>query len=315
MMRSELHTRIHDDSRTIGDQLRRLGLNQIESQMAVPYMWIAPGTSDPYSPVVISIVSGLQAGLAKLGVTTRGDGYIDPPTSAGLVSVSGPRWKTKAWTRLYGEMIEAVGAGRRPHQKGRCQMYEHAMGEIPRSGFNFTKAGTAYGIGPANDSLFKELQRQINRLASTGTFGKIGVDGKIGKNTVAAVTAAEGVARMSVVRAHTPEGIARDADTAAAAFAQAADQLGIPARVSAPSSPKHAGGGSGAVLVDKTTGKLTVAKSGFVDEMMSPMGLGISAAVVLGLWLLDKQSKPAKKKKKTKRRRRAPRRRITQTFY
>lgn len=317
----ELTIPTSDLSEDVPQQLRLLGLNQIESSMAVPYMWFTPGASDPDSPVVLAIVKGLQNGLAKLGIPTRRDGYVDRRTRLGLERISGPTWKAKAWTQIYSEMIDALRAGRcPPPRKGRKNMYL-PMGDLPRSAYNFTSAGTAYGVGDETHALFKDLQRQLNRLASLpgSGFGKVGEDGKIGGNTVAAVQGAENFIAVNIVPTYTQAGVAKAADRARDEFRYQANQRGASAKVSAPTSKKRSGGGAGAVTIDPSTGGLTTTKAGLIDELMTPTGLAIVGGSLLAFWYISQADKKPKKKPKKKARRkparRKARRRVTYTWW
>ena len=330
-----LNVKTADHSSDVVQQLLKLGAGRVTATMAVPFMWHTPGTSDPYSPVVIMIVQGVQRALRHLGIPTRGDGYVDRQTSAGLRRVIGPHWKAKAWTQIYSELIDALRVGRCRPTKGNRMSYRMGMGAVAASNFTFTSRGSAKAVdhgqrGPIRQT-FEELQRQINRIAqASGQFGKIGVDGIIGKNTVAAATAAENACGASFIRGfptHSVANVAEDADTAAEGFASCADQMGAPARVSAPMAKKASGGGEELVIRDPITGGLSTAKAGFVDDLMSPMGLALAGGTVLALWYIGQQTKPAKKpaKKKptrrptrrrpTRRRRRQARRRVTYTWF
>ena len=326
----ELNISTSDDSDDVVQQLIKLGADRVAATMAVPFMWFTPATSDPYSPVIISIVQGAQRALAKLGIPTRGDGYVDRRTSAGLQRVAGVHWKSKAWTQIYSELIEAIQKGWCPPAKGKTMAYLSGMGAVAASNFGFTARGSAKAAdhdqrGPTRRT-FEELQRQINRIAqASGAFGKIGVDGIIGKNTVAAATAAENACGASFIRgfpSHSITDVATDADTAGEGFASCADQMGAPARVSAPASKKAAGGGEALVTQDPVTGGLTTTKAGFIDELMSPMGLALAGGTVLALWFVSKEMKPKKKKpakkpakRRTTRTRRRARRRVTYTWF
>jgi hypothetical protein len=313
-----------DSTPDVADQALKLGLNRVEATMVVPYMWVTPGTSDPYSPVVIAIVTGLQNGLAELGIATRGDGFVDHATAEAMKRLFGSRWKSKPWTQLYSEMSEAMDRGPSAAKESAMGTYID-LGDLDRSQYNFTSKGTAFGIG-ATHGLFVDMQKQLNRVASLpgAGFGKIGTDGKIGTNTIAAVQAAERFLGLSIVPAHTQAGIAQAADRLRDEFKYQADQRGAAASVSAPLLASRAGGGSGAVIRDVTTGTLTVSKAGFVGDLMTPTGLALAGFTVVGLWYLsqqDKKRKPAKRKA-TKRKpaarrrtRRRPKRRTTTTWF
>ncbi len=201
--------------------------------------------------------------------------------------------------------------------------YPEGLGAISSGLWKLTSKGSAVALdhdarGPTRKQ-FERLQNNLNRLAAQpdSGFGKIGADGKIGKNTVAAVTAAEDFVGMSVVRGfptHSVSDVATDADTAADAFGQAADQMGAPPKVSAPTSPKRAGGGDKIAIVSPATGKLTTIKeSGFGAMLTSP--LGIAAVLIAGVLIWKGTKKPKRKRtKKPKRKRARYRKRIITTW-
>ncbi len=193
------------------------------------------------------------------------------------------------------------------YPEGLGYLYPEGLGAIDASRFTLTPKGSVVAVdhaakGPTRKQ-FERLQNNLNRLAAQpkSGFGKIGSDGKIGKNTVAAVTAAEDFVGMSVVRGfptHTVTDVATDADTAADAFGQAADQMGAPPRVSAPLSPSRAGGGDEVAVRDPATGKLTVLKqAGFGALVTSPLGLAALAVGGLLIWQYTKKPKRKRRKK------------------
>lgn len=301
------HERRIGASGDVVELLLASGINRVEATMAIPYMWFTPGTSDPYSPVVLVIVQGVQNNLAKLGISTRHDGFVDRATSEAITSVVGDRWKAQPWVTIYEKLLAAKKAG----WKGKKTMGSYlGVGDIPSSSFTLTAKGSAVGTTPSTKALFKDLQKQLNRLASLpgAGFGKIGVDGYLGNNTVAAVTAAENFIGMSVVPSYTATGVATAADRARDEFRAQADSRGAAAKVRAPVGSKYAGGGGGAVKIDPITGGLTTAKAGFVDELMTPMGLALAAGMVGALWYVSKEMKPKKRRRPVKRRRPAKRR-------
>lgn len=298
-----------DFTNELHDQLAQFGLNRSEQTLAIPYMWFTPAGSDPDAPPAQAIVLAVQNALRYLGLPIKPTGYVDALTIDGLCQVAGRNWKSKPWTHIFrdlrGAMLSGIKLkpGRGPKAVGMFVPMLEGMGAVPLSSIRFTPKGTAVATNSATEGLFRELQRQLNRIAHvTDNMGKLKVDGMIGKNTVAAVVAAENAAGQSVVMTHTPEGVARSADSAVDAFRHAADQLGAPAKVAGSTSSKHAGGGDEAVRVDPTReGSLTVAPDASIQDFIgSPIGLVAIGVGAFGLfWFLDKGGK-----KKGKRRRR-----------
>lgn len=307
------------------EQVKSLGLNQVVATMVIPYMWVTPGGSDPYSPSVIEIVRGAQNGMRRLGIQTRGDGFIDRATANAFTRISGAHWKGKAWVQIYGDIIDTIAGRGSLGPKGNSMTYNTGLSDYHGMGHNYfgrygslgatfePGEGTSFvnrnGIcvplkGPADDvtvnlRAHQELQRQVNRNLKSWNGKLIAEDGDIGPITVAGVEAAIGLNADCSHIATMISGIVID-------LKRRADQLGISAKVAgAPKGRPR--------VIDPITGE---------DEYVSgtgPMGapptwllalMGIGVVVLYKKWYPAKKRKPAKK-----RRRRLPRSRTTVTRY
>lgn len=90
--------------------LLALGVDSFLADIAIPFVWFAPGTVDPDSPSIIEINKAMQRGLHKLGyrqVTVNG--ILDRQTAAALDQVSGPRgaWMQKSLVQILGDILSA----------------------------------------------------------------------------------------------------------------------------------------------------------------------------------------------------------------
>jgi hypothetical protein len=314
------------------EQLKKLGLNQVTASMAIPYMWFTPATSDPYSPVVILIVRGAQNGLRRLGIQTRGDGFIDRATSNAFTRIAGAHWKGKAWVQVYSDIIDTI-EGRAPlAPKGNSMTYStglgnhdyHGMGHNYHGRYGSLGAtfepgeGTSFvnrnGIcvplkGPADDITInlrahKELQRQVNRNMSKLGGKLIAEDGDIGPLTVSAVHTVFAAKGRSISGgcshiATMIGGLTNDLRGYADSLGAKDKPLGVPS-------------GGPSRVVDPVTGQ---------DQHVSatgPMGetsMWIGVALVVAALVAWKKGKPKKKRKKPRRRRRLPKSRTTVTRY
>lgn len=216
----------------VREMLLDLGVPSFLADMAIPFMFFMPGTTDPDSPSIIEIIRGLQRGVRKLGYKdVRVTGVLDRQTALALDQISPPRgsWMRKTWVQLYGDVLRAKKDPERTAHKmlfdagvlGSYFEYEGPpVGPLPGVmvgtppgplglGATATDSGIAlsFGLGITNKkncvpiprrsgatfSAFKNLQRQINRVLTTiPGGGRIGEDGVIGGGTVSGFNKAVG---------------------------------------------------------------------------------------------------------------------------
>lgn len=91
-----------------------IGMGQHNATLAIPYLMIAPATTDPKTPMVINMVGRIQAQLFQMGATDVGDsGYLDLPTARALRMVAGPNWERMTWGAAIGALLNAQDRGMR----------------------------------------------------------------------------------------------------------------------------------------------------------------------------------------------------------
>jgi hypothetical protein len=313
------------------DTLLKLGLNREMATMSIPFVWFRVATTDPYSPVIIGIVHAIQESLRKMGINTRGDGFVDGYTSAALKRIAGASWKQKHWINVIDD-VNFAGAHGLPAK-------EQAMGYLGNdhmtgSGYSMFSGYSAVGalsapswcsdrnpqgnckaeknickpMDAATLGVFKNLQRQVNT-----SFGKgvIDVDGRIGPKTVSATNKALDQFPHTFGSFSHCDTLSARADEVGA-FLAGFNQGKPPVK-----DPK--GGSPPSVAVVAPDGSTSVhnppSQAGIIDFVKSPIGMAsVAGAVVLFLVMSDKKKKP-KKKAKTRRRRRLPKKRVTQSFY
>ena len=313
------------------DTLLKLGLNREMATMSIPFVWFRVATTDPYSPVIIGIVHAIQETLRKMGINTRGDGFVDGYTSAALSRICGADWKQKHWINVIDDVNFAAAHGLPAKEQAMGYLGDDHMtgsGYSMFSGYSTVGALSAPSwcsdrnpqgnckaeknickpMDTATLGVFKNLQRQVNT-----SFGKgvIDVDGRIGPKTVSATNKALNQFPHTFGTFSHCDTLSARADEVAA-FLQGFNKGKRPVK-----DPR--GGSPPSVAVVSPGGGTTVfnppAQSGFVGFVKSPLGMAsVAGAVVLFLVMSDKK-KPKKKARKPRRRRRLPKKRVTHTFF
>lgn len=295
------------DAPDVVEALCDLGVERQTATMVVPYVWFTPGTSDPYSPIIIMLIRGVQNGLTRIGYRgLRRDGFVGKKTSAALTQVAGHNWKGKAWIQIYGDILNTIKSGVGPRRN--AMSYHSGMGAYEELGLLpgetlvgrdrfVVRGGVCLPVkGPpgnlkANLNLAKDFQRQLNRLLSITGKRLIGVDGEIGPGTLngwnTGGAPAMGFRTFSSCAALTAEIIRPLVNNMSAL----ATSKGVPAKVSAP-RPKPR-----SRVVDPVTGGIdTVSTAGFDPTTFlrdNPMLAGAAALVAVLLFL--KKRKGGKK--------------------
>ena len=77
--------------------LTAIGVGQFNATMIIPYMMIAPATTDPKASQVMVLVQHVQTALRGLGADVAITGRVDPATARALRLVSGPDWERMSW--------------------------------------------------------------------------------------------------------------------------------------------------------------------------------------------------------------------------
>lgn len=84
----------------VRNMLRQLGAGEIGANLATPFMFFLPRTSDPYAQGVHVIVQGLQK-----GVGVNPDGWLGADTAAKIRKIAGEDWRDMTWAQLYEKVI------------------------------------------------------------------------------------------------------------------------------------------------------------------------------------------------------------------
>jgi len=311
----------------VREELLKLGMNSETATMAIPYVWFLPGTTDPFSPVTIMLVEGIQHRLRTLGVTTRGDGFLDPATEAAIRRISGPGWKSKPWITIVGDVLRTTRMtfGKEPIAMGHYGSlgdypgHPHSypplretLGQVsittPTGPWGHTKRGSCEPKKPETLASFRALQHAMNRVAQHKGYSRIAEDGILGNKSVALAqkigrsgdARIPGFVRSGIGAVQHCDGLAHLAvqGTMARQLEGAADKMGAP-KATSPAPPK-------AQVIGSTGNQLqwSPEKAGIL-----PFDLGIpeeyvliGGAVGLALWLSKRKKRPTRKR--TRRRRR-----------
>ncbi|MDP2607321.1 MAG: hypothetical protein Q8S00_32690 [Deltaproteobacteria bacterium] len=134
-------------------------------------------------------------------------------------------------------------------------------------------------------AIYKNLQTQVNRILYAMGANTIGVDGRIGSGTVAAVNKAMGTGF------DTCDKVAILADTIAGQAKAKADSSGVPAVVPTPKPPvpptmPNPGGGPPVGPTD-----MALRVGGFVNFLKSPLGMAVGVGSILALYAISKSRK------------------------
>lgn len=94
--------------------LEGIGMGQFNATQVIPYLMIAPATTDPKAPQIILLVRHIQKALYALGANYVPDsGRLDGPTARALLEVTGPNWERATWAESVQAIVNAQRAGRR----------------------------------------------------------------------------------------------------------------------------------------------------------------------------------------------------------
>jgi hypothetical protein len=97
---------------TSRDLLNAIGMGQHNATQAIPYLMIAPATTDPKTPMVINMVRLVQQQLYQMGATdVANTGYLDEPTATALLRVTGPNWERMSWAQNIQAILGAQQRG------------------------------------------------------------------------------------------------------------------------------------------------------------------------------------------------------------
>lgn len=99
-------------NKSIRDLLTAIGIGHFNATMVIPYMFIAPATTDPKAGQIILLVEHIQKALYALGATDVAiSGRLDPATAHALRQVAGPDWERMTWGGNVAAIVEAQEGG------------------------------------------------------------------------------------------------------------------------------------------------------------------------------------------------------------
>lgn len=99
---------------TSRDLLQAIGLTHHSGTTIVPYMMIAPATTDPKAAQIIMLVRALQRVLYRIGATdVQNTGELDPPTARAMRMVAGEDWLRMSWGANVAAVVSARDIGMR----------------------------------------------------------------------------------------------------------------------------------------------------------------------------------------------------------
>lgn len=124
------------------DLLTAIGVGQFNATMVIPYMMIAPATTDPKAGQIILLVQHIQKALFDMGAhDVPMSGRLDVATARALEQVVGPGWERTTW----GGNVAAILAAK---QMGMALGPGSAMGAYEGDGLVAGRALTSPLSGP-----------------------------------------------------------------------------------------------------------------------------------------------------------------------
>lgn len=85
----------------VRNMLKKLGAGESGANLATPFIFFLPRTSDPYAQGIHVIVQGLQK-----GVGVKPDGWLGADTAAKIRKIAGEGWRDMTWAQLYEKVID-----------------------------------------------------------------------------------------------------------------------------------------------------------------------------------------------------------------
>jgi hypothetical protein len=164
-----------------------MGMDRANAEMAVPFMFMMPATTDPYSPTIIMIVATIQKRLAAKGYANKGRGFVDKATANALNQLAGRKWRNKTWLQLCGDVLNRIGST--PDRSKAMGMGADdgvliwCSKEYPQGGCT-PLSGVVKPMTVYTAEVFKDMQNQANRCASKLSLSPTAVDGRIGTGTL-----------------------------------------------------------------------------------------------------------------------------------
>jgi hypothetical protein len=100
------------DKHNVRALLLDLGVGDFNATMAIPYMFIAPRTTDPAAVQLLVVVRKLQEALLNMGATdVVPTGVLDDTTAKALAQICGPEWLSMPYYEIVRCVVKAEKAG------------------------------------------------------------------------------------------------------------------------------------------------------------------------------------------------------------
>ena len=206
---------------TIREQLVNFGIPEYLATMTIPFMQFTPSFSDPDSPGTIQAIKGLQNGLRKIGYNKiKPTGVFTAATALAIKEISGPAWRDKNFSQLYGDIQDVIDNPSRKVHRMETNMAGFGLGLGSYFDYKGPPVGPLPGrligtppgplglgdtavdqgvtltfgrgikdptnmvpIDDATKSAFLGLQKQTNRILSLMNAPLVAEDGIIGSET------------------------------------------------------------------------------------------------------------------------------------
>lgn len=134
-------------SQNARELLTQLGIGNFNATMVIQYMFIAPATTDPKSPPIMTLVAAIQRRLQGLGYSVPQNGYLDVPTANAITTIASSGWQNRAW----GDTVKAVLSA--PHASSRAEpeplgapmgsLPMFSLPDVPGGALTYVAAGAA----------------------------------------------------------------------------------------------------------------------------------------------------------------------------
>lgn len=183
------------------DMLILGGAGQFMADNSIPFMFMLPGTCEPYAQGVIQIVECLQRLLNMRGSDLEVDGGLGAATQDAVRKWSGPRWYEKSWAQIYQDVIKGkpwTGFRRQSRDPITAQganlaeetaenPFMRGMGDDTVASQFAIRNNVAIPLTVPMLAYFQSLQRIVNAINAVQKRPLVAVDGRIGEQTADAV--------------------------------------------------------------------------------------------------------------------------------
>lgn len=100
------------DKHNVRALLAELGVGDFNATMSIPYMFLAPRTTDPAAVQLIVVLKQMQYALASMGaVGIVPSGVLDEQTGAAIAQICGPEWLSMPYYEIVRCVVNAERDG------------------------------------------------------------------------------------------------------------------------------------------------------------------------------------------------------------